>query len=450
MKGDEMAVFFLAFAVVLGLARLFAAAARKVGQPSVVGEIVAGILLGSTLLSTTGDSWGETVPLDDVRPLLGALANVGLAMFMFVIGYEMDHSFFRGSGRTTLSVAAGSALVPLVGGCLVALPFAEEHGPSGSAGFVLFTGVALSVTAFPVLARILADRRLNRTHVGRITMAAAAVNDLVAWVLLAGVVAFFGAADQWRVALVPLYVVVLVFVVRPLMARLLRPGEDKGSRPTAAIPLVTTGLMASCAATEWLGVHFIFGAFAFGAVMPRVGLARLRIEVLERMEQAGTQVLLPVYFVVAGTGVNLAAFDGSSMGILVAALAVAVSTKMSGAYLGARISGLQRDDALPISILMNTRGLTEVVILTVGLQMGLIDEEFYSVLVVVAVLTTAMTGPLLHLVRRGSRTSEEHGPGAGAAMTPEPVTRRVDRGFPTLQGVTMHRPNEPGYSHPDA
>ncbi|EFL30486.1 Na/H antiporter [Streptomyces viridochromogenes DSM 40736] len=420
MKGDEAAVFFLAFAVVLGLARLFSAAARRVGQPSVVGEIVAGILLGSTLLSDTWGPWGETVALDGVRPLLGALANVGLAMFMFVIGYEMDHSAFLGSGRTTLSVAAGSTLVPLAGGCLVALPFAAEHGPSGSAGFVLFTGVALSVTAFPVLARILADRRMNRTAVGRFTMAAAAVNDLAAWVLLAGVVACFGSADQWRVTLLPLYLLVLVSVVRPLMARLLRPRETEEGRPTSAIVVVTTGLMASCAATEWLGVHFVFGAFAFGAVMPRAGLDRLRVEVMERMEMAGTQVLLPVYFVVAGTGVNLAAFDGSSMGLLVAALVVAVSTKMSGAYLGARTSGLQRDDALTVSILMNTRGLAEVVILTVGLRMGLIDEEFYSVLIVVAVLTTAMTGPLLRLMRREGGTATTHGPETGAVLTPAP------------------------------
>ncbi|GAA2309543.1 hypothetical protein GCM10010234_61930 [Streptomyces hawaiiensis] len=409
MKGDETAAFFLAFAVVLGLARSFSAAARKVGQPPVVGEIVAGILLGSTLLSSRWGPWGEMVPLDGVRPLLGALADVGLAMFMFVIGYEMDHSFFRAGGRTTLNVAAGSTLVPLAGGCLVALPFAAEHGPSGSAGFVLFTGVALSVTAFPVLARILADRRLNRTAVGRFTMAAAAVNDLAAWVLLAGVVACFGTGGQWRVALVPLYLLVLVCVVRPLMARLLRPRDTEEGLRAPAILMLTTGLMISCAATEWLGVHFIFGAFAFGAVMPRVGLNRLRTEVMERMEQAGTQVLLPVYFVVAGTGVDLAAFDGSSMGLLVAALAVAVSTKMTGAYLGARTSGLHRDDALTVSVLMNTRGLTEVVILTVGLRMGLIDEEFYSVLVVVAVLTTAMTGPLLDRVRRESVTATQHG-----------------------------------------
>ncbi|KOX04530.1 Na/H antiporter [Streptomyces sp. NRRL B-1140] len=404
----------------MGLARLFATAARKVGQPPVVGEIVAGILLGSTLLSTTWGPWGETAPLDGVRPLLGALAQVGLAMFMFVIGYEMDPSFFRDGGRTTLHVAAGSTLVPLVGGCLVALPFAAEHGPSGGAGFVLFTGVALSVTAFPVLARILADRRLNRTAVGRRTMAAAAVNDLVAWVLLAVVVACFGTAGQWRVALVPVYLLVLVCVVRPAMARLLRPRKAEEDRPARALLMVTTGLMASCAATEWLGVHFIFGAFAFGAVMPRAGLARLRAEVMARMEQAGTQVLLPVYFVVAGTGVDLAAFDASSLGLLLAALAVAVSTKMSGAYVGARTSGLHRDEALTISVLMNTRGLTEVVILTVGLQMGLIDEEFYSVLVVVAVLTTAMTGPLLRCVRNDRGTVTRPGRNAETAMTPVP------------------------------
>ncbi|EST35548.1 cation:proton antiporter [Streptomyces roseochromogenus] len=402
---NQTAYFFLALALVLGVARLCAAGSRRLGQPAVVGEIVAGVLLGSTLLSQTW-SWRDAVPYDEVQPLLGALANVGLALFMFVIGYEMDPAFLRGSGRTALCVATGSVLLPLAGGCLAALPFAADHAPSGAPGFVLFTGVALSVTAFPVLARILADQRLNHTPIGRIAMTAAGVNDLVAWACLAVVGALFTSTQSWHMAFVPLYLALLIWVVRPLAARLLR-GRGAGTPdPAAAVVVVAAGLMASCAATEWLGVHFVFGAFAFGAVMPREGAGeRLRVSVMDGLEKSATQILLPVYFVVAGTRVDLTTFRAAHLGELAVMLAVAVVTKMAGAGLGAAAAGLPRREARTVAVLMNTRGLTEIVILTVGLQLHFIDQAFYSILVVMAVLTTVMTGPLL-LARRAT---EENG-----------------------------------------
>ncbi|MEU4930525.1 cation:proton antiporter [Streptomyces yokosukanensis] len=410
--GDQTAYFFLALALVLGVARLCAAGARRLGQPAVVGEIVAGVLLGSTLLSQTL-GWRDAVPYDEVQPLLGALANVGLALFMFVIGYEMDPAFLRGSGRTALCVATGSVLLPLVGGCLAALPFAAGHAPSGTPGFVLFIGVALSVTAFPVLARILADQRLNHTSVGRISMAAAGVNDLVAWACLAVVAALFTTAQSWRMAFVPVYLALLVLGVRPLAARLLR-GRAEGASDPAAVVVVASGLMASCAATEWLGIHFVFGAFAFGAVMPREGTGeRLRVSVLDGLEKSVTQILLPVYFVVAGTRVDLTTFRATHLGGLAVMLPVAVVTKMAGAGLGAVAAGLPRQEARTVAVLMNTRGLTEIVILTVGLQLHFIDQAFYSILVVMAVLTTVMTGPLLRVGRAATREGVSARPGAG-------------------------------------
>ncbi|MGW1051282.1 cation:proton antiporter domain-containing protein [Streptomyces sp. NPDC001118] len=414
--GNQTAYFFLALALVLGVARLCAAGSRRLGQPAVVGEIVAGVLLGSTLLSHTW-SWRDAVPYDEVQPLLGALANVGLALFMFVIGYEMDPAFLRGSGRSALCVATGSVLLPLAGGCLAALPFAADHAPSGAPGFVLFTGVALSVTAFPVLARILADQRLNHTSAGRIAMAAAGVNDLVAWACLAVVAALFTSTQSWHMAFVPLYLALLIGVVRPLAARLLRGRGAGAPDPAAAVVVMAAGLMASCAATEWLGIHFVFGAFAFGAVMPREDAGeRLRVSVMDGLEKSATQILLPVYFVVAGTRVDLTTFRAAHLGGLAVMLAVAVVTKMAGAGFGAAAAGLPRREAKTVAVLMNTRGLTEIVILTVGLQLHFIDQAFYSILVVMAVLTTVMTGPLLHsggLVTVGDGGPAERGTGRG-------------------------------------
>ncbi|MEV6501584.1 cation:proton antiporter [Streptomyces prunicolor] len=408
---DQTAVFFLSLAVVIGMARFCAVGARRLGQPAVIGEIVAGIALGSTVLSDSWGPWREAIPYDEVRPLLGALANVGLALFMFVIGYEMDRTFLRSNGRRALGVAVGSVLLPLVGGCLAAMLYAQEHGPSGATGFVLFIGVAMSVTAFPVLARILADQGLNRSYIGRIAMGAAAMNDLIAWACLAVVAAFYSSAQSWRMTLVPVYLAAVVLVVRPLVARLLR-GRKDGVKDSAGTMLVlVTGLMGTCAAAEWLGIHFIFGAFIFGAITPRESdESRLRVAVMDGLEKSAMQILLPIYFVVAGTRVDLAAFRASHIGSLLVMLFVAVATKMLGAYLGAWLSGMPRSDALPIAVLMNTRGLTEVVILTVGLQLGLIDSQFYSVLVVMAVLTTVMTGPLLGVLRRIEPMNTHAGP----------------------------------------
>ncbi|MEU2596584.1 cation:proton antiporter [Streptomyces hirsutus] len=409
---DRTAYVFLALALVLGSARLGAALARRLGQPAVVGEIAAGVLLGSTLLSHTW-GWRDAVPYDQVQPSLGALADVGLALFMFVIGYETDSASLRGSGRTVLYVAAGSVMLPLAGGGLAALPYAADHAPSGRPGFVLFIGVAMSVTAFPVLARILSDQRLNRTHVGRIAMAAAGVNDLVAWACLAVVAALFTTAETWRLAFVPLYLGLLLGVARPLAARFPRRGTGNAPDTGSTVLVIAVGLMASCAATEWLGIHFVLGAFLFGAVMPR-NEDRVRVAVVDGLGISATRILLPVYFVVAGIRVDLTTFRTAHLGALAVMLAVAVATKMAGARLGAALAGLPRREARTLSVLMNTRGLTEVVILTVGLQLGFIDEAFYSILVVMAVLTTVMTGPLL-LVARAEPEPGEPGRGTGTA-----------------------------------
>ncbi|MER5214838.1 cation:proton antiporter [Streptomyces sp. NPDC002838] len=429
---NQTAVFFLAVAVVLGVARLCAAGARRLNQPAVVGEIVAGIALGSTLLSNSWGSWQDAVPYDEVRPLLGALADVGLALFMFVIGYEMDRAFLRSSGKRVLGVALGAVILPLAGGCLAAMFYAREHGPSGSTGFVLFVGVAMSVTAFPVLARILADQGLNRSHIGRIAMAAAAVIDLIAWACLAVVAALFSSAQAWRVALVPVYLAVVVLVVRPVAARLLRRREKGAQDVAGTVVVVTAGLMASCAVTEWLGMHFIFGAFIFGAVMPRESDEnRVRVTVMDGLEKSATQILLPIYFVVAGTRVDLTAFRASHLGSLLVMLVVAVATKMLGALVGAGLSGMPRSEALPVAVLMNTRGLTEVVILTVGLQLGLIDGYFYSVLVVMAVLTTVMTGPLLRLLHRIAPLHPQR-PGSAGGSAEEKTVPRPEAGRPAI------------------
>ena len=252
----------------------------------------------------------------------------------------------------------------------------------------------MSVTAFPVLARILADRGLAGHPVGNLSLTAAAVGDLIAWACLACLVAYMGAGGQWRMVLIPVYLVLMVAVVRPLLA-FLSHRAARTSRPAERlVPVLIVGVMLSCATTEWLGIHFIFGAFALGAVMPRGTLGVLRQGVVRQLEQFGC-LLLPLYFVLAGTKVELSSFGFATLGTLVIVISVAVLSKVGGTYVGARLAGLPHTTALPSAVLMNTRGLTEVVILTVALEMGLINQSFYSLMIVMAVVTTVMTGPLL-------------------------------------------------------
>ncbi|MCW3841926.1 cation:proton antiporter [Micromonospora yasonensis] len=399
MTSQTIQMLFVDLALILLLARGFGVLAVRLGQPPVVGEIFAGILLGPTLF----DGWLATnlFPVA-VRPLLSGMADVGVALFMFVVGLELERGVLRGMGRNTAVVAAGSTLLPFVLGLGLGWYLLRGHGTgNGDAlAFVVFIGLSVSVTAFPVLARIIADRRLSRTSVGAFALATAAVVDVVAWVALAGVQASVGGEDgHWRVLLLLPYVAVMFLVARPLLRRLVADGGADNTISMPRLAAVLSGALLSAAATEAMGMHFIFGAFLFGLVMPTSG-AQGRSEAIQRQTGQLTAVLLPVYFVVAGLKVDL---GGVGLGGLLdfgAILLVAVVGKLGGTYLAARVQGVPARASLALGTLMNTRGLTELIILGVGLRIGLLDDSLYSLMVVMALVTTAMTGPMLAWIYR--------------------------------------------------
>ncbi|MET9843922.1 cation:proton antiporter [Streptomyces ossamyceticus] len=409
MPGSTIAHFFLALAVVLGCARLLGSLARRLGQPPVVGEICAGLLVSPMLLSP--GQVGAILPTEVIPPL-SAVADIGLAAFMFIAGYELDTLLWRRRWKASLGLIAGSIVCPLALGAALAVPLAERHASGDRTAFVLFVALAMSVTALPVLARIIRDRGLSGNPVGSLALGAAAIGDLFAWVSLAGVVAYAGAASTVQVALLPVYLIVMLTVVRPLLGKVVREARKRGSAPAALVPALFVGLLLSCAATELAGVHFIFGAFAFGAVMPRQALGdELSGPVTEAMGQLG-RFLLPPYFVLAGMKVDLSDLGASAVLLLVLVLGAAMVSKTGGAYLGARLSGIDHAEALPTAVLMNTRGLTEIVIVAVALDAGIIDQGFYSVMVVMAIVTTAMTGPLLTLIETHRRFPAPVRPGS--------------------------------------
>lgn len=397
MSDHPAALLFMDLSLILFLAHALGKIAAKVGQPPVVGEILAGILFGPTLFH--GAVTDALFP-SGVRSQLGSMSDVGVALFMFCVGLEVEHRILRGRGRLTAGAAMGSTLVPFALGIPLALYLLHDRSVDQKSAFVVFVGLSVSVTAFPVLARILSDRGLTRTHTGGIALATAAVVDVIAWTALAVIQAFVGGGgSHWEVSLVVPFVAVLVLVVRPLLRRVLTsPGGPVKLTP-GRLAVVLVGALVCGATTDLVGLHYIFGAFLFGLVVPREGSDAIRAEMHDRTSQI-TSLLLPVYFVVAGIKVNLNGIGPDELAELGAILLVAVLGKFAGTYAGARSQGLERRPSVVLAALMNTRGLTELIILGVGLQLGLLDDSLYSLMVVMALVTTAMSGPLLSYMYR--------------------------------------------------
>ncbi|MEO3760531.1 cation:proton antiporter [Mycobacterium sp. B14F4] len=406
--GATFAYVMLDVAVIIVVARLFGRVARMFRQPTVIGEIVAGIALGPSLLGLLPGHLDTLLFPPDVLPYLKILAQLGLVLFMFIVGLELDVALIRGRQRRAGTISLLSVVVPFALGALLALTLHPLHDVVDAKtvpllGFVLFLGVAMSITAFPVLARILAERRMNRTSVGVLALSAAAVDDILAWTLLAFVYAVVVGDSPWSVvriiALSAVFVTVMFVVVRPALARMLAWYERAGRITPDMLAVVLVGVLLSALITERIGIHEIFGAFLFGAIMPRRGALEFRREILERLEQMSVLLLLPIFFVIAGFGVNLRAFQDPGLSWqLLLILTVAICGKFGGAFIGARIQRMSFQQSAAIAVLMNTRGLTELVILLIGKQLGVLDTAMFTMMVVMALVTTLITEPVLRIV----------------------------------------------------
>ncbi|MET0452539.1 MAG: cation:proton antiporter [Mycobacterium sp.] len=411
--GSTFAFVILDVAIIVVVARLFGRLARKVGQPAVVGEIIAGIALGPSLLGLLPGDIDQFLFPKDVVSILKILAQLGLVLFMFIIGLELDLTLIRGRGRRAGVISLSSIVLPFALGALATIVLHPLHDTStvegkgevdvSFLGLMLFMGVAMSITAFPVLARILSDRRMNRTTVGVLALAAAAIDDVLAWTLLAFVTAVVGGHSPAQVlrivVLSAAFTAVMFLVVKPLLARLLNSYKRAGRVTPDIFAVVLVGILLSSLATERIGIHEIFGAFLFGAIMPRHSAQEFSREILERLEPVAVSLLLPIFFVIAGQGVDLTKFTQVSLvWQLLLILAVAIGGKFIGAFVGARSQRMPVRQSAAVGILMNTRGLTELVILSVGKQLGVLDTEMFTMMVVMALVTTIMADPLLRIV----------------------------------------------------
>ena len=400
--GHLVAMFFIAAAVVMLVARLFGSVAVRLAQPRVMGEVVAGIALGPTILGAVSPSLQGTLFPSDVLPAFGIAANLGLIFYMFLVGLEIDVSQLKGRIGQAAAISNTSVALPMMLGIAVALPLYAVVGPDKDfVAFALFMGVAMSITAFPVLARILVERRMLKRPVGALTLACAAIDDVTAWFLIAVATAVAAAGGSGSevvttIALAIAFCLGMALLARPLLARVSRAYDEAGSVPGAWVAAIFAGVLLSAFLTEEIGIAVIFGGFVAGMIMPRN--AGLTEDVTRRMEDFVVVLLLPMFFAYTGLKTNVGLLDRPVLwwitGLLIL---VAIVGKFVGAAIAARLTGFDWRASGVIGTLMNTRGLTELIVLNLALEKGVISDALFAALVLMALVTTFMAGPLLRL-----------------------------------------------------
>lgn len=401
-----MLLLLLQLLLVLASARLCGALLRHLGQPAVIGEMAAGLLLGPLVFGAwLPDVHAQVFPAPSL-PVLSGLGTLGVSLFMFIVGAELRWpEGGRGQLRAAISIGAVGIAVPLLLGLAIAPVLYSSFAPPGvgELPFAMFMAAAISVTAFPVLARILKDRGMVRSTPGRLALGAAAIDDACVWILLAAVLALaaggaIGGAGATLLGAAALVAAVWI-VLRPVYARLLRPPPGRTEPDAAALVPVLLGVLGCAAFAEWVGLHAIFGAFLFGACLPRD--AQLLRWLARRIEPVATRLLMPVVFALAGQNTTPEAFGQAGLGASALILLVAVAGKMAGCAGAARLNGYGWRDSLAVGALMNARGLMELVVIKIGFDAGLIGPELFTMLFAVTLLTTVMATPLLGLLYRG-------------------------------------------------
>jgi Kef-type K+ transport system membrane component KefB len=404
---DPYSRLLIALPVILAACYLAGALFRRLGQPPVIGEIFAGIVLGPSLLGLIWPGAVQWLFPSGVTSTINTLSQLGLIFFMYLVGSEINLDALRERGFTAVTVSQVSIALPMLSGLGLAFGLYPSYGDDvGFLGFALFIAVSMSITAFPVLARILTDRGISKTPLGALALTCAAVDDIVAWCLLAVVVAIHqgGTADGvfLTIGLTVVFVALMVFVVRPLLARWLPRVPE-----AAVLPIMLGGIMLAALATNEIGIHPIFGAFLFGVVSPR-GLVKSK-QAEGKLQSVTVTLLLPLFFAYTGlrTEFGLLGTDGSLWAWCGLIIAVAVIGKWGGSTMAARLTGVGWRESLSLGALMNCRGLTELVVLNVGLQLKVITPTVFAMLVIMTLVSTVITSPALTVINRRTAAERE-------------------------------------------
>jgi len=394
----------LQIAVILVAARAVGFLFQKIHQPQVMGEMVAGILLGPSLLGWVAPGISAALFPPASLTYLNALSQVGLVVFMFVVGLALNPAELRAHGHAAVLTSHVSIAAPFCLGGLAALylyPRLSEDTVTFT-GFALFLGSAMSITAFPVLARILSERGLLHSRMGTLAIACAAVDDITGWCILAYIVVLVRVTHAVRPAWITVagslvYVAVMLVVVRRCLPVLERAYRRHGKLSDNLVAVIVALVLVSALATEWLGIHVLFGAFLMGAIMPKS--PEFTRYLLHKFESVTVVLLLPLFFAFTGLRTRIGVGGDSTIWFYSAiVIVVAVAGKLGGSMLAARLAGAPWRDAASLGILMNTRGLMELVILNIGLDIGVISPAMFSIMVLMALVTTFMTTPLLEWV----------------------------------------------------
>lgn len=403
-----VSAFFIQLLVILVVARMVGWLAIQVGQPRVVGEMIAGILLGPTLFGALAPEFQQQLFSAEYRPFLSLGAQVGIGLYMFLVGLEFDTSMFKTRARSAVAISASGIVVPFVMACILAswlLGYGGLFADNLSwAEAALFLGASISITAFPMLARVIQEQGLANSKLGTLVLAAGAIDDVAAWCLMALLLASFGGDGTLFYKAVigaVLFAAVMLTLVRKHSAQL-ENWYQRDQKMTPRLFLVILVLwVLSVSVTEWIGLHAVFGGFLLGVAMPRGLLAEHLIKRLQPMVLIG---LVPLFFTVSGLKTDLSVLaQGTLWQIALAVIAASIFAKAVACYLAARLCGENHPMALAVGILMNARGMMELILLNIALQNGVIKEDLFSVLVLMTIVTTMMATPLFNYLQK--RTS---------------------------------------------
>jgi len=415
---NPMSILLMQIVVIIIMAGLFGRLFRRLGQPPVMGEMLAGIALGPSVLGLFfPDVMTFLFPQSSLETLR-LLSQIGVVLFMFVVGMELNTRHLREKGTAAVMISHASIIVPFLLGSALSLFLYRELAPPGTSfsAFALFIGVAMSITAFPVLARILEDRELTQTSLGSIALTCAAVDDVTAWCILALVIAIVnatGAAASLATVLFTLmFAAAMLFIVRPQLSRIAKETPRSSLHGRRVIAAMLAFVLVCALVTETIGIHALFGAFLAGIVMPAA--VDFRTFLKDKIEGFSAAALLPLFFVFTGLRTQIGLLnDWQSWALCGVIILVAIAGKLGGSMLMSRWTGMSWSQSFGIGVLMNTRGLVELVVLNIGYDLGILSGRIFAMMVLMALVTTFMTGPLLSLIK-----SEQYAPQIAEA---EPV-----------------------------
>jgi Kef-type K+ transport system membrane component KefB len=400
--GHPLAILLAQIVTIIFVARIFGWICKKIGQPTVIGEIIAGIVLGPSLIGMYFPEFSAAIFPAQSLGNLNFLSQIGLILFMFIVGMEIDINVLRNKAHDAVVISHASIIIPFALGMGLAYFIYEQFAPAGVrfSSFGLFIGIAMSITAFPVLARIVQERGIHKTRLGTVVITCAAADDITGWSILAAVIAVVKAgsfvSSLYTILLALAYVILMIKIVRPFLKRIGDMYVPNSSLSKSIIAIFFVTLILSAWTTEIIGIHALFGAFMVGTIMPVS--PRFRNLFIEKIEDVALVLLLPLFFVFTGLRTEIGLLNDAYLWKITALIiGVAITGKFVGSAIAAKFVGQSWKDSLTIGALMNTRGLMELVVLNIGYDLGILTPKVFAIMVIMALVTTLMTGPALEL-----------------------------------------------------